>query len=280
MSVKADLKEKHLILGGLVLLTTVFLCYHQTLLLMVKQWSTNPGYSHGFIIPFLSGYLIWRKKDDFSLSAVDPELKGLSVLMVGLFLLVLGKAGAGNFALRCSFLIVLLGLILFLLGTNIAKALLFPISYLFFMIPLPGILHSDLALRLKLLTSTFSTQILSLIGIPAFREGNIIHLNQISLQVIDACSGLRSLISLLALAVLFAHFTQKSIWNRFFLVLSTIPIAIFSNTCRLTVTAILVDHFGPKATEGFFHIFTGIINFAVALTLLVLCRSLIKRLGQ
>jgi exosortase len=148
------------------------------------------------------------------------------------------------------------------------------------MIPLPGILHSDLALRLKLLTSKFSTQILSLIGIPAFREGNIIHLNQTSLQIIDACSGLRSLISLLALAVLFAYFTQKSIWSRLLLVLSTIPIAIFSNTFRLTVTAILVDHFGPKALEGFYHIFTGMMNFAVALTLLVLCGSLIKRLGR
>ena len=138
MSVKTDLNEKHLILGGLVLLVTFLLCYHQTFLDMVKQWSTNPDYSHGFIIPFLSGYLIWRRKDAFSLSAVDPELKGLLFLIPGLFLLVLGKAGAANFAMRFSFLIVLLGLIVFLLGINIAKALLFSIGYLFLMIPYLG----------------------------------------------------------------------------------------------------------------------------------------------
>ncbi len=277
--VKTDLKEKHLILGGVVLLSTVFLCYGQVLLEMVKRWSNSPDYSHGFIIPLISGYLIWRKRDAFSLSTVDPGLNGLPVLMLGLFLLVIGKVSSVSLA-SFSFLIVLLGLLLFLLGTNITKSLLFPISYLAFMLPLPWVLYDDLTFRLRLLTSIFSTKILGLIGIPAFREGNIIHLNQTSLQVIDACSGLRSLISLLALAVLFAYFTQKSIWKRLSLVLLTIPIAIFSNSCRLTVTAILVDHFGPKATEGLFHIFTGMIMFAVALTLLVLCGSVIKRIRQ
>jgi len=280
MLVKTNLKEKHLIFGGAVLLLAVFLGYNQILLDMVEQWSVDPNYSHGFIIPVLSGYLIWRKKDVFSLSSIDPDLKGLPVLMLGLFLLAVGKVGSVNLLMRFSLLVVLLGLLLFLLGTKITRSVLFPISYLVFMIPLPSVLYNDLTFRLKLLTTIFSSRILSLIGIHAFREGNIIHLNQTSLQVIDACSGLRSLISLLALAVLFAYFTQKSIWKRLSLVLLTIPIAIFSNSCRLTVTAILVDHFGPKATEGLFHIFTGMIMFAVALTLLVLCGSVIRRIRQ
>jgi len=200
--------------------------------------------------------------------------------MLGLFLLVFGKAGTIDFVMRFSFLMVLVGLSLFLLGTNIIKSALFPLSYLVFMIPLPSVLYNDLTFRLKLLASILSTKLLALIGIHAFREGNIIHLNQTSLQVIDACSGLRSLISLLALAVLFAYFTQKSIWKRLSLVLLTIPITIFSNSCRLTVTAILVDHIGPQATEGFFHIFTGIIMFVIALVLLVLCGTILQRFRQ
>jgi exosortase len=277
MLAKTDFKEKHLLVGGLALLSTIFLCYSQILFEMAKRWTVDPNYSHGFLIPLLSGYLIWTKRDAFSLSAIDPELKGLPIFMFGLLLLVLGKAGTIDFVMRFSFLMVLVGLSLFLLGTNIIKAALFPLCYLVFMIPLPSVLYNDLTFRLKLLTSILSTRILSLIGIHAFREGNIIHLNQTSLQVIDACSGLRSLISLLALAVLFAYLTQKSIWKRLSLILLTIPITIFSNSCRLTVTAILVDHIGPQATEGFFHILTGIIMFVIALVLLVSCGAFIKR---
>jgi exosortase len=277
MLAKTDFKEKHLLVGGLALLSTIFLCYSQILFEMAKRWTVDPNYSHGFLIPLLSGYLIWTKRDAFSLSAIDPELKGLPIFMFGLLLLVLGKAGTIDFVMRFSFLMVLVGLSLFLLGTNIIKAALFPLCYLVFMIPLPSVLYNDLTFRLKLLTSILSTRILSLIGIHAFREGNIIHLNQTSLQVIDACSGLHSLISLLALAVLFAYLTQKSIWKRLSLILLTIPITIFSNSCRLTVTAILVDHIGPQATEGFFHILTGIIMFVIALLLLVSCGAFIKR---
>jgi len=148
------------------------------------------------------------------------------------------------------------------------------------MIPLPSVFYNDLTFRLKLLASIISSKLLALIGMAVFREGNIIHLNKTSLQVIDACSGLRSLISLLALAVLFAYFTQKSIWKRLSLVLLTIPITIFSNSCRLTVTAILVDRIGPQATEGFFHILTGIIMFVIALVLLMLCGTILKRFRQ
>ena len=265
-------------MGGLALLATIFLCYGQIFFETAKRWTVDPNYSHGFLIPLLSGYLLWRKKDVFNLSAINPELKGLPLLMLGLFLMVLGKVGTIYFVMLFSFLIVLMGLSLFLLGTNITKSALFPISYLIFMIPLPSVFYNDLTFRLKLLASIISTKLLALIGIPVFREGNIIHLNGTSLQVIDACSGLRSLISLLALAVLFAYFIQTSTWKRLSLVLLTIPITIFSNSCRLAVTAILVDHIGPHATEGFPHIFTGIIMFFIAIVLLVSSWAIIKRL--
>jgi exosortase len=275
--IETDLRNKHLLVGGLALLTTIFLCYGQILFKMAKRWTVDPNYSHGFLIPFLSGYLLWRKKDAFSLSAINPELKGLPVLMLGLFLMVLAKAGTIDFVMLLSFLMVLMGLSLFLLGTNITKSALFLISYLIFMIPLPTVLYNDLTFRLTLLASIISTKLVALMGFPAFREGSIIHLSNTSLQVIEACSGLRSLIALLALAVLFAYFTQTSTWKRLSLVLLTIPITIFSNSCRLTVTAILVEKIGPQATEGFFHIFTGIIMFVIALVLLMLCGTILNR---
>jgi len=275
MLVKTDLKEKHLIFGSAVLLSTVLLCYGQILVDMVEGWRTDSYYSHGFIIPFLSGYLIWRRKDAFSLSSIDPELKGLPVLMLGLFLLIVGKVGSVDFAMGLSFLIVVLGLSLFLLGIKITQAVLFPISYLVFMIPLPYVLYNDLSFRLRHLSTIFSTTILSVMGIPAFLEGNIINFNQTSLQVINDCSGIHSLISLLTLAVFFAYLTQKSILQRLSLVLLTIPIAIFSNSCRVAIIAILLDSFGPK---GFSHMPIGMVIFAVALALIVFCGSVIKRI--
>lgn len=277
---KTDLKEKQVLVGGLALISTVLICYGEILFELAKQWTTNPNYSHGFVIPILSGYLIWEKKDTLRLSAVDPALLGLPVLTLGLLLLVFGKAASIFFAMSLSFLIVLLSLLLFVLGTDITKSCLFPLSYLLFMIPLPYGLYIRLTFRLKILTSIISTKILNLMGIPASREGNIIHFAQTSLQVVDACSGLRSFMSLLALAVIFAYFTQRSIWDRVFLVLLTIPIAIFSNSCRLTVTAILLDRFGPKATVGFFHTFSGMIMFAIAFSFLVFCGFILKRIRQ
>jgi exosortase len=273
-----DLTEKHLALAGLALTLAIAFCFGETLIDLVKRWNIDPNYSHGFIIPAMSGYLFWKKKDAFNLSAIQPELRGLPVFLLGLLLLVLGKAGGLNFVMYISFLVVFLGLFLFMLGTTITRSLLFPIGFLVFMIPLPYVLYTGLTLRLKLLTSIITAKFMIFIGIPALREGNIIHLDQASLEVIDACSGMRSLMSLLAVAVFYAYLTHRSIWLKLSLILVTIPIAIFSNVCRLTLTAILVDNFGPKAIEGVFHVFSGVLVFAIGFTLLVLCSFLLKRI--
>ena len=275
--VETDLKTKHLIVGSLALICVILLCYAEILFKMAQQWVFDPNYSHGFLIPILSGYLIWRNKNAFNLSDIRPTPKGLAVLVFGLLLLIIGKAGSEFFVMRVSFIVVLFGLLLFIVGTEITKKFLFPIGFLIFMIPLPYVFYNDISLPLKLLTVSFSTKFLSLVGIPFAREGNIIHLTQTSLHVIDACSGLRSIISLLALAALFAHLTQNSIWRKPLLTFLAIPIAVISNFFRITATAVIVNFHGPKLAEGILHNLSGVISFAVAFILLIVCSVILKR---
>ena len=271
-----NLKAKHLVAGGLALICTIILCYAEILFDMAVQWINDPNYSHGFLIPVFSGYLIWKNKNKFSLSDIRPASKGLFVLVFGLLLLIVGKAGSEFFTMRFSFVVVLFGLFLFVMGTEFTKKILFPMGFLVFMIPLPYVIYNDISFPLRLLTVTFSTEILSLLGISLTRDGNIIHLSQTSLHVIDACSGLRSIMTLSALAVLFAYLTQKSIWRKLLLVLMAIPIAVIANTVRITGTAIVADHWGPGLTGGFFHNLSGGVTFTLAFVLLAASSFMLK----
>lgn len=259
------------------MICAILLCYAEILFEMAQQWVFDPNYSHGFLIPIISGYLIWRNKNAFNLSDIRPTVKGLFILVFGLLLLIIGKAGSEFFTMRVSFIVVLFGLLLFTMGTEITKKNLFPICFLVFMIPLPYVLYNDISLPLRLLTVSFSTKFLSLIGIPFVREGNIIHLTQTSLHVIDACSGLRSIISLLALAVLFAHLTQNATWRKLLLAFLAIPIAVISNFLRITATAVTVHLHGPKLAEGVLHNLSGVFSFAVAFILLFVCSIILKK---
>jgi exosortase len=245
---------------------------------MARHWAVDPDYSHGFLIPIIAGYLIWKKKDIFSSLTVRPEIWGLPVLILGLILLIIGKTGGILFTMNLSFLIVLLGALLSLVGRNLTKTILFPLTYLIFMIPLPAVLFNELTFRLRLLGTTLSTKAISLIGIPVLQEGNIIHLSNASLQVVDACSGLRFLITLLALSVLVGYFTQKSTWKRLCLGLLTIPIAIISNAFRITLSGVLAYKYNLDIAEGFFHTYSGVLVFVVAFTLLFVCAVILKKI--
>jgi exosortase len=274
---ETDLRAKHLIVGGLFLICTIILCYAEILLGMAEQWFNDSNYSHGFLVPVISGYIIWKNKKTLSLADICPARKGLFLVVSGLLLLIIGKAGGEFFTMRVSFIVVLFGLLLFIMGTEITKKILFPISFLVFMIPLPYVLYNDISFPLRLLTVTFSTKIISLLEIPFLREGNIIHLKQTSLHIVDACSGLRSIMSLSALAVLLAYLIQNSIWRKLLLVLLTIPIAVIVNTIRITPTATAVHRWGHELTEGIFHDLSGMVSFALAFILLAICGFLLKR---
>jgi exosortase len=193
---------------------------------------------------------------------------------------LLGNLATEFFTMRFSLLVILGGIILFLLGKEFFKALLFPLVFLILMIPIPSVLMDRVTFPMQLFASKVAAGCLDLIGIPVLREGNIIQLANTSLEVVEACSGIRSLISLIALSVVFAYFSQSGTWKRVVLVLSTFPIAIIANAARVTGTGILAHHYGQTVAQGFFHGFSGWILFVVAFVCLFVLGALLSRVKK
>lgn len=247
---------------------------------MVDDWLNDPNYSHGLLIPVISGYLLYQKRDALEQAPVMPSNWGLPVIFLALSMLVFGLAGTEYFTMRSSSVFLLAGIVLFLFGWPVFKIAAMPIGYLFFMVPLPYIVYDAVAFPLKLFVARFSVLALKAMGIIVWREGNIIMFPQTVLEVADACSGLRSLMSLLALSVAFALVTQKSLWKRLVLSLSAVPIAVATNMSRVIVTGFLAQYYGAAAAEGFFHEFAGFAVFAVAMVLLIGVAALLTKVGR
>lgn len=242
----------------------ILLLYYPVLERLVDDWINLPDFSHGFLIPLVSLYLLYDRRH--RLAEIQPQgaWSGLILIGIGLSVLVMGRLSMEYFTTRVSLLIVIAGSVLLLLGKDYLKSTLFPIAYLIFMIPIPSFLMDKLTFPLQLIASTLSASALNVIGIPVLREGNILELANTSLEVAEACSGIRSMLSLLALAVIFAYFNQKSLGKRIILVLSGIPIAVIANTARVTGTGVLAHFFGEGAAQGFFHSFSGWAMYIVA----------------
>ena len=246
---------------------------------MVMDWYHDENYSHGFLIPLVSGYLLWQRREELQKMEVRPTEAGLVVTLAGVLLFLFGTIAGESFTMRFSMLMVLAGALLFVYGAGFFRAVSFPFAYLIFMIPLPYVLYDSIAFPLKLMVSKYSVAFLKLIGIPVMRDGNVINLVSTSLEVADACSGIRSIVSLLALATALSYFSQKGWVKRTVLVLLALPIAIFANGARVIGTGILASHYGAKAAEGFFHEFAGLVIFGVALALLALASYILGKIG-
>ena len=236
---------------------------------LVADWWNDPDYSHGFLIPLISAYFIWERRERLTSMNSHPNRWGLAVLLAGLSLLFLGQLGAELFVTRFSLVVVISGLVLYVLGGGYLNVLSFPIALLIFMIPLPTILLTAITFPLQLLAAQLSTVCLQIIEVPVFREGNLIFLPQTTLEVAEACSGIRSLVSLTALAVVFAYLTQRTIWKQSVLVVSAIPIAIIANAFRIWGTGALAHWYGAEIAESFYHSFAGWLIFVVAFGLLL-----------
>ena len=234
---------------------------------MVHDWIHLPDFSHGFLIPLISLYFVWERFDKLD-TPVSPKNTGFIIILLGLILLLVGNLASESFTMRFSFLIVLIGIIFFLLGWSHLKTLFFPIAFLIFMIPIPSILMGKITFPMQLFASNVAAFSLQQIRIPVLQEGNIINLAHTSLEVAEACSGIRSLISLLALGTVFAYFTKKIFWQRAVLVLSCFPIAILVNALRISATGVLANYYGISVAEGFFHGFSGYLLFLFAIVLL------------
>ena len=241
------------------------------------DWANDDNYSHGFLIVPLAAYFAWERRDRLRALDPRPSLWGLATIVVGLSALIAGLLGAELFLTRISIVIVLTGSVLFVLGWSAMRVLAFPLAILLLMIPIPAILFNQIAFPLQLVASQAGAATLSALSIPVLREGNVIVLAHTSLEVAEACSGIRSLISLLTLGIVYGYFTDQRPVVRTAIALATVPIAIVANAGRVAGTGIAAHYYGPEAAQGFFHTFSGWLVFVVALSLLfLLTRAMLR----
>jgi exosortase len=250
--------------------------YWPTLVHLLAQWWQDPNFSHGFLVPVFSGFIVWQQRGELVRLQPEPAWSGVGVIALGLCILILGQMGAELFLSRLSLLIVLAGLIALFFGWNFFRALLFPWAFLLLMIPIPAIVFNQITFPLQLLASRVSSAILPLLGVPVLREGNVIHLPFIALEVAEACSGIRSLISLLTLAIIYGYLLEKRVWVRCLLAVASVPIAVAANSVRIIGTGLLVQYWDPEKAEGYFHLSWGWIIFVVSLAMLYALHGLIR----
>ncbi|THB75656.1 MAG: exosortase [Desulfobulbaceae bacterium] len=255
----------------LVITTAALLAlYFPFLQTMAAEWGTNKDYSHGYFIPALVLYMIYSLKDKLVETPVKPSSSGIILVILGLCVLLAAKIGTEYFLQRTSLIIVLLGFVLFLFGRKWTRLLLIPILYLIFMIPLPAIIWNKVAFPLQLFGSSLTEHVVRLLGIPIFREGNVLHLAETTLEVVAACSGLRSLVTMFAMSTLLVWFSSGSPAKKWLLFFSAAPAAIFANIIRLTTTALLASKMGAEVANGFLHDFSGLVTFVIGFCILLI----------
>jgi exosortase len=257
--------------------TLLIICYAPVLMRLVQQWRYDEDMGHGFFVPVIAGYIAWQRRHLLLGKPAVPNLFGYLVILWGAAQLLVATLGAELFLARTAFLISLTGVILVLGGTYALKVLAFPLCLLLFMVPLPAIVYSQITFPLQLLASRVAESVLTLLGIPVLREGNVLELASQKLSVVEACSGIRSLLSLSFLSLVYAYFFDSKPWMRLVLFLATIPIAIVANATRVTLTGV-ISEYKPELAKGFFHMAEGWVMFMVALVMLLLFHRLVNRI--
>lgn len=253
------------------------LVYVPVLISLAGEWLTNENYSHGFIIPFAIAFIIYQQRERLRTAPVRPSNWGLALILLAMAEYLVGFLGAEFFLQRTSLLLLLAGVIVYIWGRRQLHHHLFSLALLFLAIPLPKIIFNAIAFPLQLLASSWAAGLLSACGVPVFRQGNILLLPQRSLDVAEACSGIRSLFSLIALAMLLVYFIPARLWVKAVLVVSAVPIALCTNAGRIAATGLIGRWFGPQYSEGFFHAFSGWLIFLVAFLALLGEASLLNR---
>ena len=258
-----------LIWSGVAIGVAILVVYRDVLTRLVDAWLVDGNYSHGFLIVPLAAYFAWERRDRLKTASLRPSLMGLVVLAGSLLMLLAGLLGAELFLSRVSFVGALAGIVLFVLGWTHLRILAFPLAFLLLMIPIPAIVFNQIAFPLQLVASQFGEFCIASANIPVLREGNVLVLAHTTLEVAEACSGIRSLVSLITLGIVYGYFMDDRLWMRLAIVASTIPVAIIANGTRVAGTGIAAQWFGPRAAEGFFHEFSGWAVFAVAFILML-----------
>jgi exosortase len=260
------------------LLTAVLLigCYAPLLASLAQQWATDPDMSHGFFVLPVVAFVVWQRRHELAAIQPEPNWWGLAIAVWGAAQMMLGTLAAQMFVARTSFLVSVTGAVLFLGGTRTLKTLAFPLLLLLFLFPIPAIVYARVTLPLQIVASAGAETLLNGIGIPVLRDGNILELPHQRLSVVEACSGIRSLLSLAFLSLIYSYFFDGRVGMRWLLLAATVPIAIAANAARVTLTGILSEYRADLA-YGAFHLLEGWVLFVVALGLLIMVHQLLRR---
>ena len=251
--------------GSALICTLILVVYYRVLGKLVTDWWQIPDFSHGFLVPIFAAYVVWAKRATLIATKIVPTWSGIVVVALGLAVLLLGVYGAELFLSRVSLVILLAGLVLGFGGHQLLKELRFVLLVLLLAIPIPSIIFNEITLPLQMLASKLASALLPLFGVPVLREGNIIELPAMKLEVAEACSGIRSLMSLFTLSIFYGYFLEKTFLRRAILALASIPIAIAANAVRILGTGLCVQYWDPDKAMGFFHEFSGWVMFLVSL---------------
>lgn len=262
----------------LLLSALVAILYGPVLGSLVRQWWNDPNYSHGFFVPLIAGYILWRERNRWRGMPRRSNNFGLSIMLFAVGLLTLGTLGGELFTTRISLLFLIIGIVVFFAGWQTLRSVAFPIGFLLLMIPLPAIVYYQLTFPLQLWASRLGANGLVALGVRTVREGNLLILPNCTLEVVEQCSGVRSLLSLLAAVVAYGYFAESSIFRRCVLALSAIPIVILSNGLRLITTGVLSFYFGPAVDRGALHLVAGLAFFVLAFLSILLIHELLRRL--
>jgi exosortase len=254
-------------------LALLLICYAPLLAGLVRQWSTDQDMSHGFCVLPVVAWLVWRRRAELGEITPVANWWGLAIAGLGAAEMLLGTLAAQLFIARTAFLVSLIGAVLFLGGTRAIRILAFPLVLLLFLFPIPAIVYARVTLPLQIFASASAETVLNWIGIPVLRDGNILELPHERLSVVEACSGIRSLLSLSFLALIYAYFFDKKVWMRWALLAATIPIAIAANAARVTLTGVLSEYNAGLA-RGASHLLEGWVLFVAALGLLIAIHQL------
>jgi len=233
------------------------------------QWIDDPNYTHGILVVPMAALLAWRRRHRVTAFAARPSLTGLFLLAISGAVYIVGVAAAELFLMRVSMVGAIAGLVWTTQGGQRTRVLAWPLLFLLFMVPLPYLVYYRLTFPLQLQSSAITGALLSAAGMPVLREGNVLRLENYSLEVVTACSGLRSIMTLGAMAFFLTDFLNLGRWGRGVFLLLVVPVAVGANSLRLLVTAVLAAVSGPEAAEGFLHGASGVAVFLGGLLVLL-----------
>jgi exosortase len=250
--------------------------YFPVLRHLVRQWVNDEDMGHGFFVPVIALFIVWQRREELAAMKLKPNPLGLVLVAASGLLLIVATLGAELFMARLAFVFTLIGVVWALGGTPLLRKLAFPLFLLFFMVPIPAVIYNRITFPLQILASRLADQALTILNVPVIREGNVLELPNQKLNVVEACSGIRSLLSLTFLSLVYGYFFEKRNWVRAVLFFSTIPIAIVANGSRVTITA-LFTQIKAELAEGFFHEAQGWVIFMIALLILIVWHQILIR---